>query len=60
MIANGNALIVDAALTEASGTAERDAALAMVGRRRKGRRTTLTAAAYNLVRLPKLMAEAAI
>ena len=41
LMENGNALIVDAALTEASGTAERDAALAMVGRRRKGRRTTL-------------------
>ena len=43
LMENGNALIVDAALTEASGTAERDAALAMVGRRRKGRRTTLGA-----------------
>ena len=43
LMENGNALIVDAACTEASGTAERDAALAMVGRRRKGRRTTLVA-----------------
>ena len=43
LMENGNALIVDAALTEASGTAERDAALAMVGRRRKGRRITLGA-----------------
>ena len=43
LMENGNALIVDAALTEASGTAERDAALAMVGRRRKGRRPTLGA-----------------
>ena len=36
LMENGNALIVDAALTEASGTAERDAALAMVGRRERG------------------------
>ena len=43
LMENGNALIVDAELTQASGTAERDAALAMVGRRRKGRRTTLGA-----------------
>ena len=43
LMENANALIVDAALTRASGTAEREAALAMVGRRRKGRRTTLGA-----------------
>ena len=43
LMENGNALIVDAELTQASGTAECDAALAMVGRRRKGRRTTLGA-----------------
>ena len=33
LMENGNALIVDAALTEAGGTAEREAALIMVGRR---------------------------
>ncbi len=43
MTENANALVVDAALTRASGTAEREAALAMVGRRRKGRRITLGA-----------------
>ena len=43
LMENGNELIVDAALTRASGTAEREAALAMVGRRRKRRRTTLGA-----------------
>lgn len=41
LMENGNALIVDAALTEDSGIAEREAALAMVERRRKGRRTML-------------------
>ena len=43
LMENGNALIVDAELTRASGTAERDAALAMVGRRGRGRRITLGA-----------------
>jgi transposase len=38
LMENRNALIVDAALTRASGTAEREAALAMLERRRKGRR----------------------
>ena len=38
LMENRNALIVDAALTRASGTAEREAALAMLGRRRKKRR----------------------
>ena len=40
LMENGNALIVDAALTRASGTAEREAALAMLGRRRTRRRIT--------------------
>ena len=40
---NRNALIVDAALTRASGTAEREAALAMLERRGKRRRITLGA-----------------
>ena len=43
LMENGNALIVDAALTRASGTAEREAALAMLGRRRTRRRITLGA-----------------
>ena len=38
LMENRNALIVDAALTRASGTAEREAALAMLGRRKKARR----------------------
>ena len=41
LMENRNALIVDAALTRASGTAEREAALAMLGRRKKARRVTL-------------------
>ena len=40
---NANALIVDAALTRASGTAEREAALTMLGRRGTRRRVTLGA-----------------
>ena len=49
LMENANALVVDAALTRASGTAEREAALAMVGRRRKGRRITLgTDKAYDV------------
>ncbi len=43
LMENRNALIVDAALTRASGTAEREAALAMLGRRKKARRVTLGA-----------------
>ncbi len=43
LMENGNALIVDAALTRVTGTAEREAALAMLGRRRRGRRITLGA-----------------
>ena len=43
LMENANALIVDAALTRASGTAEREAALAMLGRRGTGRRITLGA-----------------
>ena len=43
LMENANALIVDAALTRASGTAEREAALAMLGRRSQGRRITLGA-----------------
>ena len=40
LMENRNALIVDAALTRASGTAEREAVLAMLGRRGKRRRIT--------------------
>ena len=43
LMENSNALIVDAALSLASGTAEREAALAMLGRRGNGRRITLAA-----------------
>ena len=43
LMENANALIVDAALTQASGTAEREAALAMLARRGKARRKTLGA-----------------
>ena len=79
LMENRHGLIVDALLTPATGTAERDAAAAMLGRQ-TGRRTspkhratlgadkggtarvgwlfTLSAAACNLVRLPKLLAEA--
>jgi transposase len=46
-----NGLIVDAALTRAGGTAEREAALAMLDRRaRRGRRITLAADQANDVR----------
>ncbi len=41
LMENANAVIVDAALTRAGGTAERDAALAMLERRSKRRRVTL-------------------
>ena len=43
LMENVNSLIVDAALTRASGTAEREAALAMLGRRRKRRGVALGA-----------------
>ena len=43
LMENANALIVDAALTRTSGTAEREAALAMLGRRGTRRRVTLGA-----------------
>ncbi len=43
LMENANALIVDAALTRASGTAEREAALAMLGRRDRRRGVTLGA-----------------
>ena len=43
LMENANALIVDAALTRASGTAEREAALAMLGRRGRRRGVTLGA-----------------
>ena len=43
LMENANALIVDAALTRASGTAEREAALAMLERQGKRRRVTLGA-----------------
>ena len=43
LMENRNGLVVDARLTLASGTAERDAALAMMARRAGGRRKTLGA-----------------
>ena len=43
LMENRNALIVDAALTRATGTTEREAALAMLGRRGKRRRIMLGA-----------------
>ncbi|SMF73221.1 transposase, partial [Tistlia consotensis] len=43
LMENRNGLIVDAELTRASGTAEREAALAMLGRRTKRHRITLGA-----------------
>ncbi|HZA65477.1 MAG TPA: IS5 family transposase [Geminicoccaceae bacterium] len=43
LMENRNALIVDAALTHATGTAERDAALRMLDRRKRQRRITLGA-----------------
>jgi hypothetical protein len=43
LMENGNGLIVDALLTEASGTAERDAAEAMLGRQPGRHRATLGA-----------------
>ena len=43
LMENRNALIVDAAFTHASGTAERDATLAMLDRRKRRQRITLGA-----------------
>ena len=43
MIENTNALIVNATLTRASGTAQPESALTMLGRRGKGRWATLGA-----------------
>lgn len=43
LMENRNALIVDTALTHATGTAEREAALAMLDRRKRRRRITLGA-----------------
>jgi transposase len=43
LMENRNGLIVDAALTHATGTAEREAALAMLARRKTRRRVTLGA-----------------
>ena len=43
LMENSSALIVDAALSLASGTAEPEAALARLGRRGNGRRITLAA-----------------
>lgn len=63
---NRNGLAVNAALTRATGTAEREAALAMLGchksKRRRGRPEavfTVAVVAYNLIRIPKLLAESA-
>src|ERR687884_401012 len=71
LMENRNGLIVDACVTQADGHAERIAALAMIepwakeiaglgqtrfrGRARVGLAFTLVAAAYNLVRLPRLL-----
>ena len=43
LMENRNGLAIDATLTHATGTAEREAALAMLDRRRTGRRVTLGA-----------------
>ncbi len=43
LMENRNGLVVDAALTHASGTAEREAALAMLDRQERGHRITLGA-----------------
>lgn len=43
LMENGNGLVVDAALTHATGTAEREAALAMLDRRKGKHRVTLGA-----------------
>ena len=61
LMENRNALIVDAALTRASGTAEREAALAMLGRRRKKRRITLGAdKAYDVAGFVDALREGAV
>jgi len=43
LMENRNGLVVDATLTHATGTAEREAALTMLDRRKRGRRITLGA-----------------
>ncbi len=61
LMENRNALIVDAALTQASGTAEREAALAMLGRRKKARRVTLGAdKAYDVAEFVDALREGAV
>ncbi len=61
LMENRNALIVDAALTRASGTAEREAALAMLGRRKKARRVTLGAdKAYDVAEFVDALRDGAV
>ena len=61
LMENGNALIVDAALTRATGTAEREAALAMLGRRSKRRRITLGAdKAYDVAEFVEALRDRAV
>jgi hypothetical protein len=48
LMENRNGLIVDCELTRASGTAEREAALAMIGRSRKGKARTVRKARVTL------------
>ncbi len=43
LMENRNGLVVEATLTQATGTAEREAALEMLNRRKRGRRVTLAA-----------------
>ena len=43
LMENRNGIVVDATLTQATGTAEREATLAMLDRRKRGRRITLGA-----------------
>ena len=58
---NANALIVDAALIRTSGTAEREAALAMLGRHKKARRITLGAdKAYDVAEFVDALRERAV
>ena len=63
LIENRNGLIVALELTQASGTAEREAGLRLLAKQRGQRRGrmsalfTFTCAAYNLVRLRTLLAE---
>ena len=61
LMENRNALIVDAALTRASGTAEREAALAMLGRRKTRRRITLGAdKAYDVAAIVDALRDRAV